>query len=90
MSLKKVDSCTNFLEKYLQDYFPEEDTKLGLCLQENAEDDTSDSSSVSSDDDISTAGNQHWQHMGRGRDRDRDRDRDRGPSTISFDRTSSS
>ncbi|UZO06255.1 uncharacterized protein OCT59_026584 [Rhizophagus irregularis] len=57
------------------DYFPEEDTKLGLCLQENAEDDTSDSSSVSSDDDISTAGNQHWQHMGRGRDRDRDRGR---------------
>ncbi|CAG8752634.1 7185_t:CDS:2 [Rhizophagus irregularis] len=30
--------------------------------EENAEDDISDSSSVSSDDDIPTAGNQHWQH----------------------------
>jgi hypothetical protein len=30
--------------------------------EENAVDDISDSSSISSDDDISTAGNQHWQH----------------------------
>jgi hypothetical protein len=51
--------------------------------EENAEDDISDSSSVSSDDDIPTAGNQHWQHtrsqsQGRGQGRGRGRGRNLG------------
>ncbi|CAB4483471.1 unnamed protein product [Rhizophagus irregularis] len=51
--------------------------------EENAEDDISDSSSVSRHDDIPTAGNQHWQHtqsqsQGRGRGREQGRGRGRG------------
>ncbi|CAB4478741.1 unnamed protein product [Rhizophagus irregularis] len=57
VSLKKVDSCTNFLENIFK-------TILRRKILENAEDNTSDSSSVSSDDDIPTAGNQHWQQYG--------------------------